>query len=149
VLQSTCRTPRGWNASEYGPGVVDARRLLAAPLPAAAPARKLRDARRASVAIDTTGIEGLARLLPGLTRTRVEELVANLLGVPDRMLLSILQDYGEELAFHLAMKPALASTLGQTARGGKAAATGRRAAARALSAAGVSSRLRKQLGARH
>ena len=149
MLQSTCRTPRGWDASEYGPGIVDARLLLETPLPVVAPARKLRDARRAPVATDTTGIETLVHLLPDVPRTRVEELIADLLRVSDRALPSVLQDYGEELAFQLAMKPALLDTLRTARRGGKAAATSRRAAGRALTTFGVSSRLRRQLAARH
>ncbi len=146
MLQAQCRTPRGWKTSQYGPGIVDARSLLAAPLPATAPARKLRDSRRASVATDTTGIETLVHLMPGVSRTRVEELIADLLRVSDRNLPSVLQDHGEELAFQLAMQPALLDSLNRSARGGKAAATGRRAARRSLSRAGVSASLRKRLG---
>lgn len=148
MLQSTCRTPRGWDASEYGPGIVDARRLLETPLPAAAPARKLRDARRAAVATDTTGIETLVHLMPDVPRTRVEELIADLLRVPDRALPSVLQDYGDELAFQLAMRPPLLDTLRKSARGGKAAAMGRSAARRTLTTTGVSASLRKRLAAR-
>ncbi len=40
LLQATCRTPRGWDTAEFGPGIVDAKTLLAEPLPATAPARK-------------------------------------------------------------------------------------------------------------
>jgi thermitase len=148
MLQTTCRTPRGWDTSEYGPGIVDARRLLETPLPAAAPARKLRDARRAAVATDTTGIETLVHLLTDVPRTRVEELIAELLRVPDRALPSVLQDYGDELAFQFVMQPVLLDTLRKSARGGKAAAAGRRAARRRLMTSGVSARLRKRLAAR-
>ena len=83
LLQASCRTPRGWKAGEYGPGIVDARRLLAAPLPDTAPARKLSDVRRAAVAVDTTGIETIVHLCPDVSRTRVEAAVAELLHVPD------------------------------------------------------------------
>lgn len=148
MLQSTCRTPRGWDFAEYGPGIVDARRLLATPLPVVAPARKLRDARRAAVATDTTGIETLVHLLPDVPRLRVEELIAELLRVSDRALPSVLQDYGEELAFQLAMRPALLDTVRMSARGGKAAAARRSNVRRTLTASGVSSSLRKRLAAR-
>lgn len=147
LLQSTCRTPRGWDTAEYGPGIVDARRLLAEPLPLVAPARKLRDSRRAAVAVDTTGIETLVHLLPGVPRTRVEELVADLLRVDDRELPSVLQDYGDELAFQFAMHPALLETLRSSARGGKAAITRRSAARRTLTASG-SAKLRRRLAVR-
>ncbi len=148
LLQATCRTPRGWDTHEYGPGIVDAKKLLATPLPEAVPARKLRDARRAAVATDTTGLETLVHLLPDVPRTRVEEVIADLLQVPDRDLPSILQDYGDELAFQLVMQPGLLQTLGQRARGRRAAGSARMAVKRRLSKSGLSSRLRRQLSQR-
>ena len=145
LLQSTSRRPTGWDATEYGAGIVDARRLLHEPLPAAAPVRKLRDARRAAVATDTTGIETLVHLLPGVPRTRIEEQLAEMLHVPDRALATILQDHGAELAFQLAMQPAVLDSLRRAARGGRAAAAGRRTVRRKLATASLSSRLRRQL----
>ena len=38
LLRRTARRPAGWNASQYGAGIVDAEALLAAPLPATVPA---------------------------------------------------------------------------------------------------------------
>jgi serine protease len=145
LLQATSRRPSGWDTTEYGAGIVDARRLLREPLPAVAPARKLHDARRASVATDTTGIETLVHLLPGVSRTRIEELLAEMLHVPDRALATILQDHGAELAFQLAMQPAVLDSLRRATRGGKAAAAGRQTVRRKLSTASLSSRLRRQL----
>ncbi len=147
LLQATCRTPRGWDTQEYGPGIVDAKRLLDAPLPATVPARKLRDARRAAVASDTTGLETLMHLLPDMPRTRVEESIADRLRVPEGDLPSILQDYGDELAFHVVMQPKLLQTLRQRARGGRAAGSARVAVKRRLSKSDLSSRLRKQVNA--
>jgi thermitase len=144
-LQATCRTPHGWDTHEYGPGIVDAKKLLATPLPGAAPARKLRDARRAAVATDTTGLETLVHLLPEVPRTRVEEIIADLLQVPDRDLPSILQDYGDELAFQLVMQPGLLQTLGLGARSRRAAGSARMGLKRRLSKSGLSSRLRRQM----
>jgi serine protease len=148
LLQATCRTPRGWNTREYGPGIVDARKLLDAALPAASPARKLRDPRRAAVAVDTTGLETLLHLLPDVPRTRVEHVLAEMLGVPDRDLSSELQEFGDELAFHLVMQPALLQRMKQGARGGRAAVSPRRAMRRTLSGPNVSSRLRRRLARR-
>jgi len=145
TLQASCRTPRGWNTAEYGPGIVDARQLLAAALPATAPARKFRDARRAAVAVDTTGIETLVHLFPGLPRTRVEELVADLLHVSDRELPAAVQDLGDELAFHLVMQPQLLEQLRAGSRGARFAASSRQTARRRFSQSKISSRLRRQL----
>jgi thermitase len=147
LLQASCRTPAGWNTHDFGPGIVDARALLEAPLPASVPARKLRDARRAPVAADASGVESILHLLPGVPRTRVEPLLADLLHVPDRDLPSALQDYGDELAFHLVMQPPLLDTLRRRARGARATGSARQAVRRRL-APRASVRLRRQLNRR-
>ncbi|MGH9254260.1 MAG: S8 family peptidase [Vicinamibacterales bacterium] len=116
LLQSTCRTPAGWDTDNFGPGIVDARALLAEPLPDAAPARKLRDPRRAAVAMDTTGVEAFVHLMPGIPRARIERGLAAMLGVSDRELPHALQDVGDELAFQLVMHPHLQDGLTQPRR---------------------------------
>jgi thermitase len=142
LLQDTCRTPRGWNTAEYGPGIVDAAALLAEPLPDVAPARKARDARRAAVAVDTTGLETLVHLFPDVPRTRIESALASMLNVSERALPQVLQDYGDEVAFHLVMNPSLLKSV--------RSATAARSAAwpslqRRLTMPEVSNRLRKQV----
>lgn len=145
LLQATCRTPRGWDTSEFGPGIVDARKLLAAPLPATAPARKARTGRRAAIATDQTGIEMMVHLAPGVPRTRIEEAVADLFHVNDRDLPSVLQDFGDELAFHIVMQPALMQTFTAPVRGARASRAARQGQRRRLMRAGFSPRLRKRL----
>ncbi len=148
LLQATCRTPRGWDSAEYGPGIVDAKRLLESPLPATAPARKLRSGSRAAVAVDTTGIETLLHLCPGASRTRIEDAVAELLHVSDRDLPAILQEFGDELVFHLVMQPRLLEQLGGVAGGGRRASSlrrSRRTARQYLTRQSLSTRLRRQL----
>jgi hypothetical protein len=124
---------------------VDARKLLAAPLPATAPAKKFRSGKRAAVAADQTGIELLVHLFPGVSRTRIEEAVANLFRIDDRDLPSVLQDFGDELAFHIVMQPALQQTFTAAARGGRASGSARKNQRRRLLQAGISPRLRKRL----
>jgi serine protease len=145
LLQTSCRTPPGWSAEDYGPGIVDAERLLSTPLPAVAPARKWYDARRPAIAADVTGIELLVHLLPELSRVEVESAVAGLLRVSDRDLPSVLQQFGDELAFHLVMTPRLRESL-RRPRGAKAAPP--RAIRQRLMRVGVSRRLRRQLQTR-
>jgi serine protease len=145
LLQATCRTPNGWKTREFGPGIVDAKKLLTSPLPDAVPARKLRDAARAAVATDASGVEIFVHILPDVPRARVEETIAALAQVSDRDLPSFLQTYGEELAFQLVMHPGTLSMFAQRGRGGRAAATASRAAKRELLKAGLSSRLRRRL----
>jgi serine protease len=122
LLQSTCRTPAGWDTENYGPGIIDAAALLSAPLPATPPARKLRDARRPAVAMDATGIESLVHLMPEASRTAIERAIAELLDVDERALPRALQGVGDELAFQLAMHPALLATVQRRARAPRAAA---------------------------
>jgi serine protease len=144
LLQDTCRTPRGWDTGEYGPGIVDAKALLEAPLPTIAPARKLRDARRAAVATDTTGLETLVHLLPNLTRAQAEAAIADLLQVPDRDLPAVVQEYGDELAFQLVMHPRVLDTVGRRPSR-RAAASPRAAVRRQLPASELSARLKRRL----
>jgi hypothetical protein len=87
----------------------------------------------------------LVHLFPDVPRTRVEETITDLLQVPDRDLPAILQDYGDELAFQLVMQPRLLQTLGQRARGRRAAGSARMSVKQRLSKASLSSRLRRQL----
>jgi thermitase len=146
LLQQTCRTPRGWDTRNYGPGIVDAERLLRASLPAAAPARKLRDPRRAAVATDRTGLETIVHLMPEASRTEIEAAVAGILGIDDRTLPHAMQDVGEELAFQLVMNPPLMAHMQARARRRSittraAGAGGRLAVDRGM----MSTRLRKQL----
>ena len=145
LLQATCRTPRGWDTSEYGPGIVDARKLLAEPLPTTAPARKVKNAKRAAIAADPTGIEMLVHLAPGVSRTRIEEVVAELFNIDDRDLPSVLQDVGDELAFHIVMQPTLQQTFTASVRGRRAAGSARQSQRRRLLQAGISPRLKKRL----
>lgn len=146
LLQSTCRAPAGWDRANFGPGIVDAQALLAAPLPEQVPARKLRDARRAAVATDATGLEAIVHLLPGASRTGVERAVAALLRVPDRELPKALQDVGDELAFQLVMHSPLREELERRAK--RPAARAARARAPVLDRRDTSRRLRARVGGR-
>src|SRR5262245_33013350 len=85
----------------------DPGKLLTEPLSTTAPARKFKNGKRAAIAADQTGIEMLVHLVPSVSRTRIEEVVADLFHFNDRDLPSVLQDVGDELAFHIVMRPTL------------------------------------------
>jgi serine protease len=145
LLQSTCRTPPGWDTDNFGPGIVDARALLAAPLPDAPPARKFRDPQRAAIAMDATGLETFVHLMPDTPRAQIERGLAAMLHVSDRDLPHALQDVGDELAFQLVMQPGLQDTVKQS---GVTGARGVAAAARrgaALPTGMTSARLRARI----
>jgi serine protease len=147
LLQSTCRTPPGWDTNNFGPGIVDAHALLFAPLPVVSPARKLRDPERAAVAMDTTGVESFVHLMPGTPRTQIERGLAAMLQVSDRDLPHALQDVGDELAFRLVMYPGLREKI-KKARP-TPAGRARLSRTRAADSSTSSERLRSWFGGRH
>ena len=145
LLQSTCRTPAGWDTANFGPGIVDARALLAEPLPDAPPARKLRDPRRAAIAMDATGLETFVHLMPDTPRAQIERGLAAMLQVSDRDLPHALQDVGDELAFQLVMHPPLQQALGRRGRPTAGAMGAKRRGVVAFAPGAASTRLRTQL----
>jgi subtilisin family serine protease len=146
LLQATCRTPAHWDEHDYGPGIVDAGALLEADLPAAPPARKLRDARRPPVA-SATGLETLVYLFPDVPRTNVERALARLLNVRERRLPQVLEAHGEELAFHLVMNPRLQHAFARSATD-RPARLAEASVRRRLERQGLSAPLRQQLKGR-
>jgi serine protease len=146
LLQATCRTPPAWNAGDFGPGIVDARALLAKPLPQLAPARKLRDAQRPAAAMDATGVEAFVHLMPDLSRTQIVQGLSALLKVSDRDLPKALQDVGDELVFQLAMRAELKNAIAAAGRPASRGAARARATA-AIPLGESSARLRSWLAA--
>jgi hypothetical protein len=144
LLQATCRTPKGWNTEDYGPGIVDAAALLKARLPDAVRARKWRDPERAAVASDGTGLEALIHLFPGERRARIEALLAAILKVTERELPRAVQLFGEEIAFQLAMRPALLESSRRSLTGIQSR-TVANSVRRRLAASGTSRRLSARL----
>lgn len=147
LLQSTCRTPPGWDTTNFGPGIVDARALLAAPLPDVPPARKLRDPQRAAVAMDATGLETIVHLMPDTPRAQIERGLAAMLQVNDRELPHALQDIGDEVAFQLVMHPPLANAVRLAGLPGARAVAATRRGGMALPSGASSARLRGWVGA--
>jgi len=144
LLQATCRTPKGWNTEDYGPGIVDAAALLKARLPDVVRARKWRDPARAAVASDGTGLEALIHLFPGERRARIEALLAAILKVTERELPRAVQLFGEEIAFQLAMRPALLESSRRSLTGIQSR-TVANSVRRRLAASGTSRRLSARL----
>jgi len=89
-----CRVPSGWDASQWGAGVLDAAALLTLPLPsaAAAPARRPGDGERP--------ISRLSALV-GVDDAVLERALARRLGVAGDELQRTLARFEGELAFHL------------------------------------------------
>ena len=146
LLQATCRRPKRWDTDNYGPGIVDATALLKAALPDVVDARKWRDPRRPAVAHDPSGLETLIHLLPDAPRTRVESMLAGALNVPERRLPRALHLFGEEIAFHLVMRPALLESCRQSLTATRTRASPGASLRRRFARLQISRRLGRQLG---
>lgn len=153
VMQDTCRTPGGWDTNDFGPGIAHARQLLAAELPAAAPAGGLQGVERRAVSHGTV-LDVIAHQLAPAPRSGVERVLAGLLHVDEERLPDALEQVGRELATHIGVDPAFRRDL-QAAAEAQVAGAAPRAAARRTSAARVvrrratklpaSSRLKRRL----
>ena len=111
LLQSTCRTPAGWDTGSFGTGIAHARRLLEAPLPAFPRAGGLRATARRMVSLDDDVFERLVHLLTPASRSGVARALADFLRVSEADLPAVLHDVGDELAFNIGADPALRQRL--------------------------------------
>jgi thermitase len=111
LLQSTCRTPSGWDTGSFGAGIVHAKRLLDAPLPAIAKAGGLRTAAKRAVSIEDDVLERIVHLLTPASRSGVSRALADFLRTDESQLPAILRDVGDEVAFNIGADPALRQRL--------------------------------------
>ena len=111
LLQSTCRKPSGWDTGSFGTGIVHARRLLEAPLPAFPRAGGLRATARRPVSIDDDVFERIVHLLAPASRSDVSRALAEFLRISETELPAVLHDVGDELAFNIGTDPALRERL--------------------------------------
>lgn len=111
LLQAHCRTPPGWNAHRYGPGIVDTSALLAAPLPAFAGVRLRSTAHPPGRATAEADWARLQHYVPELGPRQLASAVAKLHGfAPGRATRAARMtpppSVIDELAFLLATDPA-------------------------------------------
>lgn len=99
LLQRTCQPGVDWPAGEYGPGIVDAKKLLEADLPPAPPAPR---AARAPLAAEGAVVV-LAHHFPGSTENDVRTALAAVLGVRAEEVDAKLRDTGLELPMHIVL----------------------------------------------
>jgi len=114
------RRPAGWRTNEWGAGILDARKLLAAPLPPATAIARLHRARVVPRRQDD--LAAVMEYFPGASEARVKRALAQLFGIEAARLEAVLGEVGDELCFHLATDPALRKAL--------IASSGRRTTAR-------------------
>ena len=103
---SGVRTPKGWDTSEYGTGIVDAEKLLAAPLPELPPAGAV----RASILSVDRGSQAMAwsRLqfyFPELSPDELARAVLPMFGKKSVVAALRIADVIDEVEFHVATNP--------------------------------------------
>lgn len=117
VLIASCRKLPNWNDREYGAGIIDAKALLEAKLPDAAPARGMRAVRGAlATAVDASGLRKVLHLFEGEAPAGVRKALCQLVGRSDEQLDEQLEEIGDELAMHLSMDATLRAAVRQSAR---------------------------------
>jgi hypothetical protein len=92
VLKRGFRQVNGWDTSKYGPGIVDAKKVLEEPIPqiSSGPAAPVcEDAEAAASLFEKNGSARIAQLL----------------GYPGNEMCGLIQHLGDELAFHYAVNP--------------------------------------------
>jgi serine protease len=125
LLRTTARPIPGWPPGQFGGGLVDADRLLAAPLPDGSTVPTLAPTAAEHAAIDRGGATTFAHLFEGATRAdlrragvaaadepgdpqdRLDDRLAALLNTTRDKVLADLGQIGQELAFYLATDPIL------------------------------------------
>jgi thermitase len=91
--------PPGWDTTNLGPGILNAARLLSAPLPLTAPANALRTLRAVPGPRSRNQIDEILELFPGEDSARVRRGLARFLDVADRELNTALRDVADEIAY--------------------------------------------------
>jgi len=150
LLQQTCRKVPGWDTDDFGPGIVNAKALLEAALPAAPPAGGLRGIRRRAVSADGDALEVLVHQLAPAPRSGVVRAIAQLLNVDEARLPDALDDVGGELAVAVGTDKALRARLQEAAsaagtRGLRRSQRAARAAGSRVAVKGASRRMRQYL----
>jgi thermitase len=106
-------TPPDWDRTQFGAGIVNAQKVLAAPLPATPPAGGVRALHASPApANDSTA---LLDYFPEADPTEVHLALLRLLQTDERQLGTLLEQYGDELQFHIATNPAVRDTIIQLA----------------------------------
>jgi thermitase len=100
-----------WDTSKWGKGTVQAEELLAAPLPATAPAGGIESLKASPVPVRQNDFDDIVAYLPGADPRVVHDRLVTALHTTGQELPSVLARHGKELAFHAAFDPAFRRAL--------------------------------------
>ncbi|HEX7150200.1 MAG TPA: S8 family serine peptidase [Thermoanaerobaculia bacterium] len=105
VMKHGVDKPPGWDTKRMGAGIINAKKVLEAPLPATVPARGVTSVRTATAPPVQTDFDDIAHYFPDVPRERVRANLVDLLGTTDAALDAELARLGEELKLHAAINP--------------------------------------------
>ena len=97
-------TPPGWRTDKHGAGILNAEKLLRAPLPSTPPASGLR-VRASVVPRAQNDVDRFLPYYPDVEPERVRRGLVRILDTTDRDLPVVLAELGDELLFHVATNP--------------------------------------------
>ena len=106
LLSRGVTRPAGWKTDEVGAGLLSVAKLLDAPLPKLARAAGIRRLTARGRGVRRESFDEIADFLPGVDRGLVRQGVLGLFDAEESDLPDILDRYGSELAYHLALDPA-------------------------------------------
>jgi len=139
TLQRTSTKPAGWDTKNYGPGIVEASKLLSIKLPAKAPVRAMRAASR----FQSLGPwERIEALFPDSSSDMVRSVVLSHFRSGETRSTYFIAPVLDELHFHIATDPELRSSIATRLKSKPKKSTTRSASTRLSS---VSPELRRKL----
>jgi thermitase len=143
VIRKGVTVPGGWDKNNMGAGIIDALKVLQAPLPATVAAGGIKSL-RATAAPRRTDFNDIAHYFPDVPQPKLRRNLSAMLGVPEEQLDVVLQKHGPELKLHAAVDPRIRKAI---ASGPQPAAKGRgkALAAAPAPASGLSKSLRAQM----
>jgi thermitase len=135
--------PAAWDGTRFGAGIVNAEKVLQAPLPDTAPSRGFGVARGAGVPAAHTRFDEIAEYFPDVPRDVVRRNLEQLLNTTDAQLEDVLARFGEELKLHVAVNPDIRSRIA-----GGVSGTARGASEAVVASAGSQAMLSSSLRSR-
>lgn len=96
VLVSTCQPSSALDPAKYGAGIVDAKKVLEASLPAAPGVKSVA---KASLKQSLTKLDVLVQMFDGIKRETVKQGLGDLLKARGKKLDAVIEEVGDELAF--------------------------------------------------
>ena len=107
LIKHGVNTPPNWQKHKYGAGIVNAHKVLKAPLPASPVAGGMAALHASPVPKSLNQFDELMHYFPGLDPRQVQKVIAGMLKVKPIQLGVVLGELGKELMFQIAVNPEL------------------------------------------